>query len=80
MWPFSITKRPWARDSSLTYRKLSQMVSKAHLALIFYVSKIPGIMVQLHDHHAEAQGRAILGPRPHWDQNLYLKTFSLFFL
>ena len=56
------------------------MVSKAHLALIFYVSKTPGIMVQLHDHHAEAQGRAILGPRSHWDQNLYLKTFSLFFL
>ena len=55
------------------------MFSKVNLALIFYVSKTSGIMVQLHDHHAQALERAIHWPRSHWDQNLYLKTLSLFF-
>lgn len=68
-------------SSSLKHKELNQMVSKATSALIFYASKTSGIMVQLHDQRSmtKTQRRPIHWPGPRWDQNLYLKTLSLFF-
>lgn len=43
--------------SSLKYRVLKQMVSKAHLDLLFYGSKTSEIMVQLQDPHDQGPGK-----------------------